>query len=292
VNNASAGEANFKHRTAFKEFMKGLEVPENFFSIEDVQEADEVANAMHTIKVMIENIKTACKADKIEVYLSGKNNFRDNLPLPSKYKSNRKDTVRPLLLDDLRLYLINIYKAKIINNEEVDDVLCHRMYEGFKSGQKIIGVTQDKDARGSQGWLYNPEKMVKPEYIDGLGELYLNEKGEVKGQGRKWGYLQWLIGDSTDGYKPTEICGARYGEKSAYKLLHELTTDKECIKAVYDQYKKWYPDEVKYTSWDGREIVTDVIGIMQMYMDCYRMRRWENDEVDVRALLKKLEIIE
>ncbi len=292
VNKNSLGEANFKHKTAFKAFTEGLEIPEGFFTVEDVQEADELSNALHSVKVTIDNIKTACKADKVEIYLSGKDNFRDSLPLPSKYKGNRKDTIRPLLLDDIRLYLINIYKAKTVTGREADDMICQRMYDGYKSGQMIIGVTQDKDACGSQGWLYNPNKMVKPEYIDGLGSIAINEKNEVRGMGRKWGYLQWLIGDSTDGYKPTEVCKARYGEKSALKILEELTTDKDCIKAVYDQYLKWYPAEVKYTAWNGDEIVTDAVGMMQLYMDCYRMRRFEDDTVDIRSVLKKMEIIE
>ena len=37
--------------------------------------------------------------------LSGKNNFRDNLPLPSKYKGNREDMIRPLLLNDVKDYI-------------------------------------------------------------------------------------------------------------------------------------------------------------------------------------------
>jgi hypothetical protein len=295
VNKINQAEASFKHRTAFKDFMNGIEVPDEHFTVEDVQEADTLANALHSVKVTLDSIKKACGADKLEIYLSGKGNFRDELPLPSKYKSNRKDLIRPLLLEDIKLYLINNHKAKVVQGMEADDMIAMRMYDGFKRDQMIIGVTQDKDACGNQGWLFNPEKMVRPDFISGLGELYIDESGsnaKVRGTGRKWGYLQWLIGDPVDGYKPTEVCGARYGEKSAYKLLDELTTDKDCIKAVYDQYLKWYPGEVKYTAWNGEEVVTDAVGMMQLYMECYRMRRFDNDIVDVKAILKSMGIIE
>lgn len=292
VSNAlSETSSAFKTRTEFKSFLKGLEIPEELFTIEDVQVADDLPNALHTVKVILDNIKEACQADKVEIYLSGKDNFRDEIPLPSQYKSNRKDTIKPILLKDIRAYLVR-KGAKTVNGEEVDDVVAHRMYDGWKTKQKIIGVTADKDACGSAGWLYNRDKMEAPEFIDGkdVGQLHIDAKNKVRGTGRKWGYLQWLIGDSTDGYNPCEICKIKYGEKSAFKLLEPLKTDKECIQAIYDQYKVWYPAEVKYTAWNGVEVVTDAVGIMQMYMDCYRMRRWRDDKVFVKDILKKLEI--
>lgn len=288
TNKLSEQTSVFKHRTGLKKFLQGLEIPEDFFTVEDVQTADELANALHSVKVTMDSIKSACKADELEVYISGKDNFRDSIPLPTQYKSNRKDLIKPILLQDIRAFLVKKYKAQVVDKVEVDDVCCYRMWDGYKSKQKIIACTQDKDALGNMGWVYNRDKMTEPEFIDGLGEIYINAKSEVKGKGRKWGYTQWLMGDPTDCYKPTELCGKRYGEKSAYKLLSELQTDKDCIQAVYNQYKEWYPTPVTYIAWDGNEYTKDCIDIMQMYMDCYRMRRWEGDTVNVRDLLIKL----
>lgn len=291
TNTTNSESSVFKHRTELKKFLAGLEVPEGHFIIEDGQTADVLANALHSVKVSIESIQTACKADKIEIYLSGKDNFRDTIPLPTKYKSNRSDNLRPLLLTDIRAYIAKKYDAKTVDGEEVDDVVCHRMWDGYKSKQKIIGTTQDKDACGSSGWLFNPEKMTEPLFIDGLGSLTLDSKGKVRGTGRKWGYLQWIVGDPTDCYNPSEIAKVRYGEKSAYKLLEPLQTDKECIQAVYDLYKSWYPGETTYTDWTGFDRTEDVFFIMQMYLDCYWMRRWEGDRPLVREMLTKLEIV-
>lgn len=290
-NKVSDETISFKHRTSLKNFTKGLEVPENFFEVTDVQTPDKIENALHSVKVTVANIKKACNADKVEVYLSGEGNFRDELPLPSKYKSNREGMIKPLLLTEIRQYLVTKYKAKTVDSAEVDDRLVQRMWDGYTSKQKIIGVTADKDAMGNMGWLYNPNKMSEPEFITGLGELWLDDKGKVRGKGRIWLYLQWVLGDLIDGYNPCEICGKSYGEKSAYKLLKDLKTDKECAQAVYDQYKVWYPGEVKYTDWRGDEVVTDVLGVMQMYLDCARMRRWEGDTVSVKDMLTKLEVV-
>jgi len=290
TNKLNQESSSFKHRTEMKKFLHGLEVPDDFYDVEDVQVADDIANANHSVKVVIDNIKLACKADKIEVYLSGKDNFRDSLPLPTKYKGSRADTIKPILLSEIRAYIVKKYNAKIVDGEEVDDVVCHRMWDGYKTGQKIIGVTVDKDACSSNGWLYNRDKMTEPEYIDGLGELFIDGKNKVRGKGRKWGYVQWVIGDITDSYNPSEVAKVKYGEKSAYKLLAPLQTDKECIQAIYDLYKTWYPSEVKYVAWDGTEVIIDTIGMMQIYMDCYRMRRWPTDHVKVTDILIKMGI--
>lgn len=298
TNVKNSQQSSFKHRTELKKFLEGLEVPEDFYVVEDVQEPEPIANAIHSVKSQLKRIKDQCKADKTELYLSGKNNFRDAILLPTKYKSSREDNLRPVLLTELRQYLVDKQGAVIINDEEVDDVCCHRMWDGYKSKQKIIGITTDKDACSNMGWLYNPDKMTEPTFIDGLGKLWLetkvNSKGKeeskVRGIGRKFGYAQWCYGDPTDTYNPSEIAEVRYGEKSAYKLLEPLQTDKECIQAIYDLYKTWYPDKVTYKAWTGEEITTDAIGIMQMYFDCYKMRRWLGDEIKVTDILTKMEI--
>ena len=292
VTNIKSGQvSNFKHRTEMKKFLDGLEIPEDCFEVKDLQEPDDIANCLHSVKVVIENIKTKCKADKIEVYLSGKDNFRNTIPLPSQYKSNRKDTLKPVLLDEVRNYIQTKYKATIVNGQETDDKVSQRMFDGYKSKQKIIGVTVDKDAMQNAGWLFNRDKMEEPEFIDGtLGSLWIDDKNKVRGKGRKWLYLQWIIGDKTDFYDPTEICKVRYGEKSAYKLLNELQTDAECIKAIYELYLTWYPEITTFTSYDGIERKMITVQIMQMYLDCARMRRFEGDIVYVEDLLKRFEI--
>lgn len=291
TNTLNSHNSSFKHKTELKNFLHGLEVPEGQYTLEEQQQAGELSAALHSVKVQVESIREACKADIVEVYISGKDNFREFIPLPTQYKSKRKDTLKPILLADVRAYLVKKYSAKVVDFEEVDDFCCHRMWDGYKTKQKIIGVTTDKDACGNAGWLYNRDKMTEPEFIDNtLGSLFLDAKGKVRGVGRKWGYLQWLIGDSTDDYNPCELAKVKYGEKSAYKLLQSLETDKECIQAVYDTYKKWYPEPVSYVDWAGQPQTKGAVEIMQMYMDCYRMRRWVDDIISVKDVLVRLEI--
>lgn len=277
------------HRTAFKEHIKGLfEVDE--FEIEDVQRAEDIKFAFHAMKTTIEGLCKTCDADEYEVCLSGATNFRDDLPLPTKYKSNRTDNIRPLQLKECREYLIKHHEASVSQGQEADDDLAARAYAGLKQGVVNIVVTQDKDANGVEGWLYNWAKMDKPILIKGLGEIHLDDKKELRGIGRKWFYAQWVKGDSIDCFKPSELSGKKFGDVACFKLLGECKTDKECVEAVYKQYKAWYPEPVTYTAWDGTEHTKDVIEIMDMYAACSHMRRFEGDVFSTKKVMDKLKV--
>jgi len=131
------------HRTAFKEHIRDkFELDE--FDIEDVQTAEDISHAFHAINTTIDALKKSCEASAVEVYLSGKNNFRDELPLPTKYKSGRSNT-KPLQLQECRDYLQHKKHAIIVDNYEVDDKIAMRCFEGLKSKQKVIACTIDGD---------------------------------------------------------------------------------------------------------------------------------------------------
>ena len=300
VNSSNKAEATLKNRTEFKKLVAGLEIPEDFFSYEDVQVAEPIQNAISTIKKRIAKQAKRVNAGSYELYIGGVDNFRDFLPLPTKYKSNRKDTVKPLLLGQIRSYLIDYKGATIVNGREADDALTSRMYDGFKSGQKIVGMTQDKDATQSSGWLLNPNKDDPPKYIKGFGELYIDSSGakdKVRGLGRKFLYLQCLIGDDIDGYNPRDLVAVvkekkpTYGEKTAYKQMLECDNDKKCLQLIADTYKKWLGTEkFTYECWEGKSHTITWVEAFQMYFDCAYMERWEGDKPKVLSMLNKFKV--
>lgn len=287
----SGREKVFKHRTALKEFLDGKDFPLSDFEITDVQDAGPISHALQIAKQIINNILKACGTDRYEIYLSGEDNFRDTLPLPTKYKGNRDGMMKPLQIADVRGYLIDRHKAVVVNGREADDQISIRQWDGVKTGQKIIGCSTDKDSMGTEGWVFNWDKMKEPILIKGLGDLYLDDKGKVRGQGNKWKYLQWIVGDSIDGLNPTHLAGLKYGEKSAFNLLSGLQTEKECWKAVHDLYLSWYPDKVEYTDQNGNNVVADYLDIAQVYWDAIHMLRWEDDKVGIRNVMVKLGIL-
>lgn len=282
----SIGE--YKTRTEFKATVPKETHSE--YSFEDIQRPEPIENALHTIKKMIEGIVEKAEADEYFTVLSGKNNFRDDLPLPSKYKGNREDMIRPLLLNDVKDYIKQYHDCVVTDGYEADDWLSMKAYEGYKSGNKIIQATIDKDAYQCNGWLLNWDIMEHPVFIDGFGSLtYTREKG-TKGTGNIWLLAQSLMGDATDGYKPCELSGKKFGDAGCYNLLKDITKYKQAYQAVYNQYKEWYPSPVTYTAWDGKEYTKDALDIWQMYFSCARMLRKEGEIIILKDVLSKLGI--
>lgn len=290
---ASGRSKSFDNRTVFKGWLANNEkFTLEDFTIEDVQTPEPVENCLHTVKQMLKGIQEASGCSEMKVIVQGDGNFRDDLLLPTKYKSNRSDMIRPIHLAEAKNYLLGKYKAEQSMGRESDDVLSSYAWEGYKAKKKIVQCTIDKDANQCAGWLFNWEKMSAPEFIQGLGELHLDEKGKLRGKGRKWLYVQSTIGDPSDCYKPTELTSARYGEKTAFKDFAELQTDKECWEKMVELYKSWYPDVVEYTAWDGQLMKASYLDVMQMYVDCAHMQRFDGDRLNVKVTLQRLGVNE
>jgi hypothetical protein len=283
---------NFPNRTKFKAWLKDQVGSPDYseFTIKDVQTVEDIANCLHTVKVMIQSIHAATGCDDVRVVVQGEGNFRDKLLLPSKYKGNRKDTLKPLYLKEAREYLIIRFDAELAHGKESDDVLAAYAYQGYMNKTKIVQCSTDKDANSNVGYLYNWDKMEEPELIQGLGHLIRNDKGEVKGKGRKWFYHQILFGDRSDNYIPYALTKSKFGEKAAFDVINELATDKECWQAIYNTYKTWYPETFEYTAWDGTAVQGDALQQMQMYIDCAHMQRFENDRLIAADILDRMGI--
>lgn len=298
TNKSNEAQATFKTRTDMNKFLANLTIPEDFYEVVDSQIAEPAKNAFATVKAKILNFKQKFKTNKVEIYMSGSGNYRLDLPLPVQYKNNRKDTIRPLLLQEIRDYLVQYQGAIIIEGDEADAMLAQRMYEGYKTNTKIISCSVDKDLRITSGWCYNPDKDELL-FVDGFGALYRDDKGKVRGHGRMFLYLQCATGDSADGYDPRDIVKAitgttpKFGDVAAFKLLSECNTDKEALKVVHDLYLKWFgAEQFSYTAWNGETFTGDYLDALQMIWSCAFMRRFEGDNVCVRGMLKKMGITE
>lgn len=280
----------FKHRTEMKKEIDLEKFPLSDFEITDVQTPGELSHALHTVKMMVQGIVEKADADSIEMYMSGNDNFRDTLPLPEVYKGNRVDTLRPVQLKEVREYLTKKFGA-ITYHGEADDKLSMRQWDERNSDVKLVVASIDKDTYGCDGWMLNWDKMDKPFLIDGLGKLWQDDKGKVWGTGFKWKCLQWTVGDSVDNLKPTHLCGVKFGEKGALKILDPLETYDDCIKAVAGKYKEWYPEPVKYVDQCGKDVEASWIDLMQTYFLGIHMKRWEEDTPSVEEMLKNCGVL-
>lgn len=289
TNNKSGDVSEYKNRTALKASLEGQdEYTYEDFTIEDIQKISTLNNCFKIIDGMIASIHAQSGCDEVKVVVQGIGNFRDDLLLPSKYKGSRVGTIRPLQLTAAATYLKEKHNAEVANGRESDDVLASYAYTGFKDKIKIVQGTIDKDARQCSGWLLDWDKMKEPEYISGLGALRIDDKGKLRGEGRKWLYAQITMGDPSDDYKPTELSTATYGEKGVFKDFAELKTDKECWQRIAELYRMWYPEPFIYTAWNGVEVQGTWLQMLQIYTDCAHMQRWEGDRLNVTAALTKM----
>lgn len=276
----------FKTRTEFKKYLelKGVDFDESNYEFTDKQTPEPLANVCHIMKSQITKINKNLMADEYLICLSGKQNFRDRLPLPSKYKGSREGLMRPVHLKDAKMYLWKNHPALLANDREADDDLIIKGYEYLKDGYIPILVSQDKDAFSATGLtLYdftdeNPELKLVPDF-GSLKEVNQGKVKTIKGDGFIWLCMQLVNGDSADDYKPCELTGVKYGEKSAYKLLKDCKTKPEALLKVIEQYKKWYPTPVTYTDWAGKEHTKDYKDLLQLYFMCARMKQHENDNL-------------
>lgn len=289
VHKETAEEVEHDTLTKFREWAGDTK---DEYEVTPGQRPGPLENAFHILNHMIQNITKACGASSYHIVVSGDNNFRLDLPLPTRYKDSRKENVKPVQLADCKNYLINSHAAEVSDGVEADDVLVAYMVAG--STQASI----DKDANHGPGWLYNWDNMEAPEFIGGFGELILIEKVKangtkdksIKGKGRVWLYYQMIFGDPVDAYKPCELAKVKFGEIGAYELLRNCKTDKEALEALARQYKIWYPDPVTYRDWNGVLHTKNWIEIWQMYAHAAFMRRWDGDEFNVRKVLDKMGI--
>lgn len=291
THNPSKKTKIFKNRTEFKNRLKekGTFDKLDEYSFEDDRSTEPIQNACHILNNMIKNIETYTQPDEIRYFISGKDNFRDNLEFKTKYKSNRVEMIKPLLLSDVRQFAINKFKPEICNGDEADDRIIYRAYELMNEGHDVVVSTIDKDANAYTGIsLFNQDK---PENgittVPELGKLWIDSKNKVRGIGFIWYCVQMLDGDPTDTYKPTELCGVKYGEKSAYKDLIDCTSIKELLGVVLSKYKEWYPESVTYKAWDGKEYTKDWFQIASLYHKAVRMKETPDDPLDFREFCNK-----
>lgn len=258
------------------------------FDYEDIQEPEPIENILHTAKLMVEKGVVASGANSVEYYLGEGDSFRVEISTLLKYKGQRQNMLRPVLLDEVTEYLTKKFKAQIIRGYEVDDVVVINSYK--KKDHFIIGI--DKDYLGSGSNFFNmntPEKGIQN--TNCFGNLYIDAKGYVKGIGRMFKLFQVCSSDASDNYAANCFSDVKWGDKSAYSALKDCRDDKELFTVAAEIFKNLYPEEKTVVGWRGTEVRVDWLSVFQECFIMAHLHRWQNDFVDVAEVLKKMEIL-
>lgn len=280
----SGRERIYKNRTEFKSAMKekNFEIKSEDFEYEDIQEEQPIEYCLHTIKMQAEAILERFKDSHVVFVAGDRNNFRLDLPLPKRYKSNRDGMLRPVHLAKAKEYFIDKYKAISAEGYEADDLSAILAYDGIKAKKDVILASPDKDSKQFVGLKLfdytNPDKSIVE--VKDWHPVELTSKKEFKSYGIPFLAYQMTRGDGSDGYWPYKLAGKEFGDSGAYKLLYQCLTAKECLQVIVNQYKEWYPEPVTYRAWNGKEYTKDWKDILQMYFYCAKMKQSEDDELN------------
>lgn len=189
-------------------------------------------------------------------FLTGANNFRKEIAVTKPYKGNRPPD-KPFHYHNLKAYVESHYDTYCDDNLEADDLMA---IEQAKRDDTII-CSRDKDLRMCKGWHFGWESGKQPQYgpreVGEIGELALNDKNKIVGNGLMFFYSQLITGDATD-----NIQGIKgQGDVAAYNCLKDCTSPREMYEAVRDLYQEkvgedWLPllKENAYLLWMVREL--------------------------------------
>lgn len=139
----------------------------------------------------IDEVTEKLKATEVTICLSGKGNFRYDLN--PNYKSNRKDTRKPIVYSELKQWMLNNYGAQMEDKLEADDLLG---ILATRTPGSII-VSPDKDMQCIPGKLYRQGEIMD---ISPMEANYFHMH-------------QTLTGDPTDGYPGCPGVGAVTAKK-------------------------------------------------------------------------------
>ena len=167
------------------------------------------------IKNYIHQVTNHLGEGEVVMYLTHTDNWRKDV-LPD-YKSNRKNTRKPLILKALREYIMTEMDGIMVDTMEADDLL------GITATNEpdCIVVSEDKDLNTIPCHLYNPAKDERIRIVSVREADYFH-------------MVQTLTGDAVDGYKGLPRCGI----KTAEKILDGCETLTEMWDAVVKAYAK------------------------------------------------------
>lgn len=231
--------STFQYKKDLNEWVKERGFTEEDYTVDTRLEVEPVSNALHSARMMIEDIIEVCQAENYQLYLTGKGNFREQVATIQPYKGNRTAD-KPVHHQAIRDYLISQWGAEVIEGMEADDVLAMRQTD------TTVIASIDKDLKQVKGKHYNWRTDDCPTHVT-------EEVGTYNF------YYQLLVGDRTDNIPG--IPGM--GPVKAKKLLELCDDEEDMYWETLCQYSMKYEKpfeallENAYLLWMVRELDED-----------------------------------
>ena len=178
-------------------------------------DGDPAEFALARISEFLDNLQAMDGIDEVWGYLTGSNNFRNEIAKTAPYKGNRV-MAKPYHYQLLREYMERAWGFEVIDGMEADDAIGIEAYRHEPDETIIVSI--DKDLNMIRGHHYN---FVKEE------KYFVTEEEAIRNF-----YLQILTGDKVD-----NIIGLDgIGPVKSKKLLKDCNTELEMYEAVLKAY--------------------------------------------------------
>lgn len=193
------------------------------FTVDPVVDAEPESHAIFLVKRVLSSIERAVDEAGIdyknmELFLTGKGNFRDAIATIKEYKGNRDHASRPVHYKAIRRYLRRAWSAHTVEGYEADDKLAMVAHSLGYDPDKLVIVSMDKDLMTIPGRIYNYKR--KKWYDITAGEALMHF------------YRQVLMGDGVDNVGGCWKCG----EKKAAQLIQHTMTEQEMYATALSEY--------------------------------------------------------
>ena len=289
------------------------------------EKAMEQAKILHFSKV--KQIRQQYNIKNIKLLLGEGSCFREYLPTVRLYKGNRSNSTRPLLLKELRTWLVEDQGAIMATPRkdgqmiECDDHLEIKKSEGYRHYRKkgwfsAISISSDKDSLNSAGVVINPDlysgegnplkgtfKFPNAMLIEAtdrcVGDVELvstSGSPELKGFGFKFLLAQsQLNSDQADNYDALGHLkdagyNMKFGVQAAYKVLKPCTTVTETLQQTVNTFAELLPYGVQYKDCHGVDQDVSTIDYMNTYFLVAYMSRSLDDKMDFYKLCKAFKV--
>lgn len=195
---------------------------------------------------------------QMELILSGKGNYRNDVATIMGYKANRAKTEKPFYYKFASDYVKTAWSAYVVNGREADDEVSIRMRRAAEDGTPAILATIDKDLDQIPGWHYSYAKHVT--YNVG------------KQEAMQLFFAQILCGDATD-----NIPGCiGLGEKRSKELVSKWVA----------QWEEGKASLVPLPEYLWRSVVDEYIQRGVKGYELPHTRGWEDVALEVARLVK------
>jgi len=216
----------------------------------ELKEAEVVVNAYHNAKTCILKILKQTKCDDYKLFLTDSDDktcFRTKLY--PEYKANRIGKERPIFYHEVRKYLVNTWKAEVVETIEADDIVSIYQWKTYNKEFNRLEIKNNIENSSINNILTSTIPSIVCGIDKDLGQIPGLHYNYVKDsffyvselEGKRCFYKQVLEGDNIDNIpRIKKGWGIRKEEKQVKEKLKVAKTESEMYNIVLNEYKRFY----------------------------------------------------